>query len=351
MRLAQEDTFSIIIPFQEISDFLIDCISGCLELDYDLDKYEITLLPDGNLEKSRIWNALEPAANKNKKKFDELVKVIPTGKVNPGKKRNIGMKRSKARYLACIDSDASPDRAWLRNSLPLLRKPDVGIVGGPNKEPEKTSYLERLAIKLMYLRIMTGRLYSSKKSRGKALEYSDMAASNFIIKGSVAEECGYFDEDIFPCEDSVLCFRVINRGYKILYSPDVIVSHHRRPLFWNHLVKIKETAEGKSEILKNFKENYNPLYLMPTVFLFCVISGLLLSFLSGISLIVFAVCLSVYFSLVLLDCISNKIYNPTDLVVMSVAAFLTHLFYGYGFFRGMMKSYIVPRAGAVSSNP
>jgi cellulose synthase/poly-beta-1,6-N-acetylglucosamine synthase-like glycosyltransferase len=66
---------SIIIPCESIDDYAKECVGYCKKLDYGT--YGIIVLPDDSNENL------------------EGVKVILTGNVTPGRKRNIGMKHAK----------------------------------------------------------------------------------------------------------------------------------------------------------------------------------------------------------------------------------------------------------------
>ena len=90
---------SIIIPCKKIDEFTERCIKECLKLEYD--NYEIIVLPD----------------DKESKKYNWRVKIIPTGKQKPAYKRNKGMEVGKGYFFAFIDSDAYPKKDWLKNSI------------------------------------------------------------------------------------------------------------------------------------------------------------------------------------------------------------------------------------------
>ena len=328
------NTFSIIIPFQETNSYVIDCINLCLELDYDEKKYDIFLLPDNELRKEELLKEIKES---NRRRFNGIVIIHPTGLVTPGIKRNIAMKQSKADYFACIDSDAYPDKDWLKNALEVLQYKEIGIVGGPNRIPKKTTGLERLAISVLYLNVMAKGLYTAKKFKDKGYEYTLMASSNFIIKKDVAKEAGYFDEEYYPGEDAILSYNVLDKGYKIIYSPDVIVYHHRRPLFWKHLKKMKETAESTSSVLKQFKKHRRISHFLPSIFTGIIVLCIIFGFVNSAFFIGLGICQVIYFLILICDSVINEIYNPLEIILVTLGAFLTHLFYGYGFIKGLIK--------------
>lgn len=114
------DTFAIIVPFIKVDGYLLECVAGCLALDYPAERTELVLLPDGELDPAAVRDALPEGADKAR--FDRIVRVLTTGPVKPGKKRNMGMKSTQAEFYACIDADAYPDPGWLKNALPFLTR-------------------------------------------------------------------------------------------------------------------------------------------------------------------------------------------------------------------------------------
>jgi len=336
MSAGPHDSFAIIIPFKGVDNRLLECLSWCLSLDYPLGKTEIILLPDGDLSLSEIRKAMSSTILDGGR-LEEITRIITTGPLLPGAKRNIGMANSSAANFACIDSDAYPETDWLKSALELIQHPEVGIVGGPSDMPKGISYFEKMSIQLWNLQCIHGRLYSLNKKKYGATLQTDMNSNNFIIRADVAKKCGYFDESIFPGEDSVLCARVLTQGYCILYSESVRVSHHRRPLFLPHLVSVIKYAESRIETFRRCPEQKRLVYFLPTLFLFFFSLGLISSLLDQALAIYFFLGLMFYSTIVLVDCLFCRIFNPIELIILNIGALLTHLAYGYGFSRAALR--------------
>ncbi len=92
---------SVIIPCKGIDRYTEECVEKCLN-NLDYKNVEIIVLPD---------------KKDNPSIEDNRVKVIPTGEKTPGAKRNIGIKNSHGDVVAFIDSDAYPERDWLKNAM------------------------------------------------------------------------------------------------------------------------------------------------------------------------------------------------------------------------------------------
>ena len=121
--MSSKPLVSIIIPCKDVDDYTRECIEYCRRLDYP--NFEIILLPDYSTE------AIDG------------VKVIATGPVAPGVKRNIGVKNSNGEFCAFIDNDAYPRSDWLTNALKYFEDPEVGGVGGPGLTPEADGFMQK----------------------------------------------------------------------------------------------------------------------------------------------------------------------------------------------------------------
>lgn len=304
---------SIIVPFRNLNDYVRTCIRKCQELDYD--NYQIVLLPDEEL----------------KEKFDKCI-VIPTGPVHPMVKRNIAIKQLDSPIMASIDSDAYPQKDWLKEAVPLLENDNVFGVGGPNLPPHKADLMERAAIDIVYSRLGLSGAY---KIKGAGVEeHREMASSNLIYKRDIMLKVGCYDIVMQTGADSVLGFMVRNIGKKILYSPKVVVYHHRRGLFWKHLTRIYQQASDKAVIVMRMFSADRIIYFVPSAFVIYLILALLLWFYIG-NILVF-IPLAFYALMVLIEAIRLRSIVRGYLFLIGTP--LTHIAYGLGFIKGLFIS-------------
>ena len=134
------------------------------------------------------------------------VKVIPTGPVTPGAKRNIGVDNASGEICAFIDSDAYPDEDWLSNAVKYFEDPEVAAVGGPGLTPHEDSFMQK-ASGYVLSSFMVGNLSRRYKSVG-AFESDDIHSCNFIARRSVLVEVGGWNEKYWPGEDTLLCLEI-----------------------------------------------------------------------------------------------------------------------------------------------
>ena len=306
---------SIIVPCKRIDSYTKECVDYCKKLDYE--NYEIIVLPDEQNENL------------------EGVKVIPTGNVTPGKKRNIGMKNAKGEILAFIDSDARPEKSWLRNAISYFEDSEVVAVGGPGVTPPEDSLMQK-ASGYILSSFMVGGLSSRYKSSGEARESDDIHSCNFIARKSIVEKIGW-NEKYWPGEDTLMCLEIKKLGKKMIEAPNVVVYHHRKPLFLAHLKQISGFGLHRGFFAKKYPKNSLKLtYFLPSLLvLFLVLGGVVSYFSSTFR--------TIYFSLVLayllLTFVNAALAKDVKLFFpVWIGTILTHLTYGVYFLVGLAKS-------------
>jgi cellulose synthase/poly-beta-1,6-N-acetylglucosamine synthase-like glycosyltransferase len=309
---------SIIIPCRKLDSYTRECVRHCLNLDYK--NYDIILLPDKLPRKKEL-----------KSVKSERLRIIATGSVMPALKRNTGMKESKADIYAFIDSDAYPKRDWLKNAIKYVARKDIGLVGGPNLTPESDDYKQKISGMLLATYFCGGRT-SIRYKISKKQETIELPSCNFIVKKEFATE---FEPDLLTAEDTKFCFNIWKKNKKVLYVPDVIVYHHRKPVFKAHLRQIWIYARDVALLLKRKKEfSLDKLYYsILSAFVLGVLLGPITFFSSFLRMIYFSVLL-LYFFLVLISSLRNDL-KAIPLLFIGIIA--THFTYGLGFLYGLLS--------------
>jgi len=319
IELKKNLMVSIIIPCKEIDDYTKECIEHCKKLGYD--NYEIIVLSDNYTTLNQII---------------EGIIIIPTGNATPGKKRNIGIKHAKGEICAFIDSDARPEKNWLKNALLYLSDPEVAAVGGPGLTPSEDSLMQKASGYVLSSFMVAG-LSSRYKASGKAREVDDIHSCNFIAKKSILEEIGGWNEKYWPGEDTLLCMEIKRLGMKIIYAPNVVVYHHRKPLFKEHLKQISRYGLHRGFFAKKYPENSMKItYFLPAFLILSLIIGGIVSYFSSLFKTLF---LSVFLSYLILALISAVQSKDIRLIFpILIGIILTHLTYGIYFIIGLAKS-------------
>jgi len=240
---------------------------------------------------------------------------------------------------AFIDSDAYPPPDWLINAIKYLGG-EVVAVGGPGITPPNDSPMQKASgyvyAAASLLSNLSGRFRVGNK---RAIESDDVHSCNFIAYKRAFEEVGGWNEEYWPGEDTLLCQALIERGYKLLEAPDVIVYHHRKPLFRRHLKQVKEFALHRGFFAKKYGGNSRKVtYAIPSAIVMALLGGLslALSTMHSIIWVLYRAGVLVYLSVTLLaSALVTKEWKLLPLVWVGVI--LTHLVYGTYYLIGLLK--------------
>lgn len=329
--------FSIIIPCQKPSAYLKECLKHILAQDYaDPDEtqkshgasFEIIVLPDEN-----ILPPFNPPLIKGGKWGG--IKIIPSGNVLPGVKRNLGARAAQGEILAFIDDDAYPSNDWLSQAVKYFKDENIIAIGGPGVTPPEDSFWQQVS-GAMYLSWFSG-ANPDRFWPGKKKFVADWPSMNFLIRKNVFFEAGGFDENYWPGEDSVLCNNLIKSGKKILYAPEVMVYHHRRENLKKHLIQAGNYKRGLFVRLHQ-KNSLKIKYFLPSLFLLFVLFGWLALFLPAPFNLAYPALWLVYFLAILTALLQIFLKTKKPMVTLASILYIipTHLIYGWGFIRGLV---------------
>lgn len=309
--------FSIIIPTKGWNNNLEECLSQCKKLDYT--NYEIIVLPDDELHIDGI-------------------RVVATGPVSPGEKRNIGVKNANGEIIAFIDDDAYPRKDWLKSAEKYLLK-GVKCVGGPQLTPESEGILEK-ASGSIYSSTVGGGGLSYEYNLTEIKEVEEQSSCNLIIVKEIALNVGGFSKDIWPGEDSLFCRDLKKIGYKILFAPDVVIFHHRRPLFKPHLRQIWWYGLQRGQLTKtSLRTSLLKKYVFPSIFIIGAIIGIILSLQFPAFLPIYLIGMIGYIFIVIANSLVLAIKaGSIQIAILTFSGIiLTHITYGLSFIVGLLK--------------
>lgn len=314
-----EPKISIVIPTRVLDPLTVECISKCNELNYS--NYDIRLISDYFAKVQ-----MEQTGSR----------VIPSGPVGPAVKRNMGINDSNAEIVAFIDSDAWPEQDWLRNAVPYFEDENVAAVCGPAVTPFKDNR-KQLASGLIYSSFLVSGNTTYRYTYHALREVDDYPSCNLIVRRSDLVKAGGFPEEYWPGEDTVLCLKLTKElGKKIMYVPNVVVNHHRRPIYRAHLRQVYSYGLHRGFFVRKFPETSRRLqYFVPSLFVLALLVGFALSFIDSIVLYAYLSFLGLYLISALLS--SVKSLNVLDDLLVFPGIVATNVTYGIAFMIGLLS--------------
>jgi len=315
---------AIIIPVKEINDYIRESLPYIEALDYDKKLLDVIVLPDnpGVLEGN----------------FSFSLRVIPTGHIHPGEKRDIGIKSTDAEIVAFIDDDVYPSKSWLKKAVEIFESDnDIAAVGGPAITPENDSLLKKVS-GYIYSSFLGGGGYRYRYIPEKARDVDDFPSCNLIIRKDVLEKIGGFNTEFWPGEDTVICLKIVkDLKMRIKYHPEVLVSHHRRDFPAGHIKQVKNYAMHRGYFVKRFPEtSFRLSYFVPTFFVLYLAGLVPFVLLAGESAALGFIPLILYCLLLIMDALRTPGFSYG--VMTAAGIFITHLWYGVYFIKGLLSA-------------
>ncbi len=319
--------FSIIIPVKEINPYIKESIPHILNLDYPKDQYEILILP--NDKPKHIPKYLQ----------DKRIKIMPTGKVSPAVKRDMGAALAQGEILAFIDDDSYPRGDWLvaaEKTFKNLSK-DFVVINGPAITPSNATRREKMSGGFFESRLGGGATHRCRDI-GKSFEIADAPSVNLLVRKDAFFEVGGFGSEYWPGEDSLFCQKLRDNGYRIWHQNNLVIFHHRRKTLKAHLKQVAGYGKHRGNFFrKGIGSSRRLTYLIPTIF---SLGNLVLAlFWTGLWMsLVLTYLATISFNL----CSCRKL--PIYLIFpTAVLTFISHLTYGTRFINGFFTKDITSR--------
>ena len=201
--------FSVIIPTFDRRDFLDEAVSSVLGQTFrDL---ELIVVDDGSTDGTKeLMDSF----------VDERLKYMHQANRGVSSARNKGLAAARGSFMAFLDSDD----CWTSEKLQRARDyiqdyPDIKVF-----HTEEVWYRKG--------RLLGQKEKHAKPSGGvyrKALPLCCISISTAVIKKTVLDETGYFDESLEACEDYDLWLRVTSRYDVKLIPEELTIKDGGRP--------------------------------------------------------------------------------------------------------------------------
>jgi len=228
---------SVVICTYNGSRTIRETLDHVTSLDYP--NYEVIVVDDGSTDESASIAASFP------------VRLVRTPNQGLSAARNTGIRESQGEIVAFIDDDAYPDPHWLRYLAYAYMTTDCAAVGGPNLPPPEDG-----RIAACVANAPGGPIHVLISDR----DAEHIPGCNCSFRKACLQAVGGFDPIFRAAGDDVdVCWKIIDRGWKIFYHPAALVWHHRRNsirAYWK-----QQNGYGKAEALleQKYPARYNPL--------------------------------------------------------------------------------------------
>jgi len=267
---------SIIIPAHNEEATIGKCLASLENLDYPSDNLELILINDGSTDGTKkIMESFVQSSRFH-------CTYLETEGVGAPKARNVGLTHAKGDYVAFTDADCVVERKWLKNLIKNFGVAEIVGVGGPNITPDDDTEFAKCVGTVLTFLSKPGSRYASNPD--KPMEIFHNPTCNVVYRKKVIEEVGGFNENLVNCEAEELDYRIRERGYKLLYTPDARVYHYRRPTYKRFARMAYSYALGRMQAIKQHWKMGRWFHYTPPAIIAVILVLLVLSVVNGVYL-------------------------------------------------------------------
>jgi GT2 family glycosyltransferase len=318
--LVAQVKYSIVIPVKSLNDYVRETVSKILE--FERDDWELIILP--NEVEGSEWD-------------DQRIRVVPSGKVGPANKRDLGARLALGSILVFLDDDSYPRQDFLEVADAHFNDLNVIALGGPAITPAEDSFWQRVS-GAFFLSRLTGGVPERYVSIGSVRKVDDWPSVNLLIRKDSFLSIGGFDTDYWPGEDTKLCRDLLTKtNGSIFYDPELVVWHHRRSGLFAHLKQVGAYGLHRGYFAKRYPENSRKLkYFLPSLFFLFTLLGLVFISFSIGNAEVFLFGWSIYLGALFLAWLEMCKFESGLISFMGVVyAIPSHIWYGFKFLQGL----------------
>ncbi len=226
---------SIVVATYNGEIYIVDCIESLMSQSYPPERREIIVIID-----PKTSDHTEEILSK----YPITIMIGAQG--GPASCRNEGVERANGEIIAFIDDDSTADKNWLEKLIMNYSNPEIGGVGGKPVDPKQGAFHE-------YNQIVSGLSGFEKQTKKVDVtkeSYRTLPTSNVSYLKDVFVKIGGFDTKFkrAASEDRDLLWRILKKGYRLIYDPTAISYHYGDPSTFRTLVR-KTYVMGQERVL------------------------------------------------------------------------------------------------------
>jgi GT2 family glycosyltransferase/glycosyltransferase involved in cell wall biosynthesis len=232
---------SVVIPMFNLLDITVQCLESLVRVK-EATPFEVIVVDDASTE---------PTVQPTLEKVPGLTYIRQ--KTNGGfvPSCNAGAAAARGEFVYFLNNDTQVQDHWLSTALELFKNPKVGAVGS----------------KLMY---PTGKLQEAggvifKNAEGWNYGKTDLpdrpeynfvrdvdycSGAGLMVRQALFNAMGGFNKELAPgyYEDADLCFRLREKGFRVLYQPLSVIMHHEGASSASNVVQGKKPMKAYQEV-------------------------------------------------------------------------------------------------------
>ncbi|NER94633.1 MAG: glycosyltransferase [Symploca sp. SIO1B1] len=227
-EIKESKKVSIIIPTKNLGNILDNCLQSIFAKT-KYPNYEVLLIDNGSTE-AKAKQVIQNWQSKEPDRFSYQLLDIP---FNFSKINNYAVEHCQGEYLLFLNNDTevvNPD--WLEAMVEQAQRPTIGAVGAMLLYPDKTIQHAGVIAGIGGVAGHSHKYYTSDSpgyfgQLQTVNNYSAVTAACLMCRRNVFEEVGGFEEELtIAFNDVDFCFKIVEKGYRNIYLPHVVLYHY-----------------------------------------------------------------------------------------------------------------------------
>jgi cellulose synthase/poly-beta-1,6-N-acetylglucosamine synthase-like glycosyltransferase len=275
---------------------------------------------------------------------DRLEIIVARGK-QPSVQRNSGMREARGELIYFLDDDSVPQPANLLRAANHFGDPEVKMVGGPNLCPPDAPPLEKIFAVVLASALAFGPSRARYTPVGTVRDTSEkeLILCNMMARKDALLELGGFDEKLYPNEENALMDELQKRGGRLVYDPNLVVNRRPRHSIGAFARMLRTYGRGRAEQFRVNPTLGSILNFVPPLFCVYLLAATVALIASPAFGRYLLIPLALYSLAVLAQAVVSMRTAPA-LYSLGASPFvvMTHILYGYGFWRGLFTPLKAP---------
>lgn len=326
---------SIIIPCRNEEKFIAKCLDSIIANDYPEENLEVLVVDGMSDDGTKEIVSEYTLKNSFIRLLSNVDRITPTA-------MNIGIKRARGDIVILVNAHSILDGNFLKYSIEYLAKTGADAVGGMLNtiNEDKTLFAQAIPLAADSIFGSGGRRYRSRTEEGWVKDTLPYCA----YPKEVFEKIGLIDEELVRDQDEEFNYRILRKGGKIYYTPQIKSYLHIRPSLKGLWRQHFQYGYFKVRVAQKVGAVLTWRQLIPSVFVSSLILTGLSSLFSNYFLWLFLLIVVLYLSANLAFSFSIALKKGLKLLPALLISFATiHFSYGIGYLKGIWHFLILKR--------
>jgi cellulose synthase/poly-beta-1,6-N-acetylglucosamine synthase-like glycosyltransferase len=316
---------SVVIPCYNEESYIGNCLSSIFAQDYPLELIQVFVADGRSTDKTRAvlssWNERW-----------ENVHMLDNPERHTPQALNIGIQASDSHVVIILGAHAEMFPDYISNCINVLNDhPEVACAGGVLDHVNENRGAEIIA-KAMSSPFGVGNV---RFRTGGQPGYVDTVAFG-AYRREVFNKVGLFDTDLVRNQDDEFNYRILASGDKIWFDPSIRSKYFVRSSFEKLFKQYRQYGYWKVFVNVKHKTVTTVRQLVPAIFVFTMVSLILLGFAFPAFWSVFASALVLWFLVAMVAAMAARTSSAL-LGGVVLAFFILHVSYGLGYLEGIVR--------------